>query len=302
MSVAGAAGALYSTVEDLARWNDAVFGGKVLSQASLAAAFAPVQVGSSPPGEDGYGWNIGHGGGLPGFVSHLARYPDDGLTVAVLVNSAPPPPGLDPDQIGRAIAQLYLADRMEPRRRPAAVSLPPEALERFVGRYDYGNAVLTVTREGDRLFARLGGQPRFEVFPSGPNEFFWKAVEARVEFVSDESGRVIKAIHHQGPAPLEAPRIEETSVVKLEPLMLDAYVGRYDYGGGTVIMTVTREGDHLFAQLTGQPRFEIFPSSQTEFSWKVVPAKITFVKDATGRVTGGIHEQGGRRLNVPKIE
>jgi CubicO group peptidase (beta-lactamase class C family) len=312
MSVAGAAGALYSTVEDLARWNDAVFGGKVLSEASLAAAFTPVQAGSTPPGEEGYGygWGIGrvrgvrqisHDGGLPGFVSHLSRYPDEGLTVAVLVNSAPPPPGLAPGPIGRAIAQLYLADRMEPRRRPAAVSLPAEALERFVGRYDYGNAVLAVTREGDRLFAQLTGQPRLEIFPSGPRAFFWKAVEARVEFVQDANGRVIKAVHYQGPVPLEAPRMDEPPAPTLDPAVLDAYVGRYDYGGGAVILTVTREDGQLFAQLTGQPRFQIFQSSEDQFSWKVVPAKITFVRDSSGKVTGGIHEQGGQRLNVPKM-
>jgi hypothetical protein len=36
--------------------------------------------------------------------------------------------------------------------------------------------------------------------------------------------------------------------------------------------------------------------------WKVEPAQITFVKDARGRITGGIHEQGGRKLDVPRIE
>ena len=67
-------------------------------------------------------------------------------------------------------------------------------------------------------------------------------------------------------------------------------------------MTVTRDGDRLFAQLTGQPKFEIFPQSETEFAWNVVTAQITFVKDNTGKVIKGIHRQGGQMLEAPKIE
>jgi len=58
---------------------------------------------------------------------------------------------------------------------------------------------------------------------------------------------------------------------------LDAVVGKYDYGQGKAVLTVTRESDHVFAQLTGQPKFEIFPKSPTEFFWKTVNAQVTFV-------------------------
>lgn len=54
--------------------------------------------------------------------------------------------------------------------------------------------------------------------------------------------------------------------------------------------------------MTGQPKFEIFPSSTTEFFWKVVNARIAFVKNEAGKVTKAIHEQGGQKLEVPKIE
>jgi hypothetical protein len=67
-------------------------------------------------------------------------------------------------------------------------------------------------------------------------------------------------------------------------------------------MTVNREGNQLYSQVKGQPKFEIFPRSETVFFWKAIPAQITFVKDARGRVTRGIHEQGGRKLDVPRIE
>jgi hypothetical protein len=79
-------------------------------------------------------------------------------------------------------------------------------------------------------------------------------------------------------------------------------VGRFDYGGGRAILTVTREGDHLFAQLTGQPRFEIFPKSPSEFFWKVVNAQVTFVKDDSGKVIKAIHHQAGKTFDAPKME
>jgi len=52
------------------------------------------------------------------------------------------------------------------------------------------------------------GQPKFEIFPKSPDEFFWNVVNAEVTFVKDEHGKVTKAIHHQNGTTLEAPRID----------------------------------------------------------------------------------------------
>lgn len=127
-------------------------------------------------------------------------------------------------------------------------------------------------------------------------------VDARVQFVRDEKGQVTKAVHQQAGQTIQAPKMKEQNVAAVDPLAFDAFVGKYDYGQGKAILTVTRESNQLFAQLTGQPKFEIFPSSSTEFFWKVVNAKITFVKDTAGKVTKAIHEQAGQRREVPKIE
>jgi CubicO group peptidase (beta-lactamase class C family) len=317
MSRAGGAGALYSTIEDLNRWNEALFGGKVLSQASLEAAFTPVRIkGEDPavPKESGYGYGfsvanfrgvpeIGHGGGLQGFVSYLLRLPKLHFTVAVLVNASPPAPGVNPGSLAHDVAELYLGETLPPRERPAVdAEVSAEAKDAVVGRYDYGGAVLTVTREGDRLYAQLTRQPKFEIFPKTESTFFWKVVEAEVTFVKDDKGKVVKAIHKQGGQTIDAPRLEDLRAVKLDAKALDAVVGRYDYGGGKTILTVTREGERLFAELTGQPRFEIFPKSETEFFWKVVNAEVTFVKDKDGKVTKGVHRQGGKTFDAPRME
>ena len=116
------------------------------------------------------------------------------------------------------------------------------------------------------------------------------------------SGKVIKAVHHQSGQTINAPRIESVKEVRVDASNYAALLGRYDYGQGQAILTVTREGDKLFAQLTGQPKFEIYPKSATEFFWKVVDAQITFVKDDSGKVIKAVHHQGGRTFDAPKIE
>ena len=80
-----------------------------------------------------------------------------------------------------------------------------------------------------------------------------------------------------------------------DPKLLDAYVGNYELVPGFVI-TVTREGDQLFAQATGQGKFEIFPEGDRDFFYKVVDAQITFVTDSQGKATGLILHQNERDL------
>ena len=67
-------------------------------------------------------------------------------------------------------------------------------------------------------------------------------------------------------------------------------------------MTVSRDGDAVFAQLTGQPRFPIFAKSATDYEWRVVAARVSFAKDADGKVTKAIHTQNGRTFEAPKIK
>jgi CubicO group peptidase (beta-lactamase class C family) len=82
---------------------------------------------------------------------------------------------------------------------------------------------------------------------------------------------------------------------------LKSYVGRYNYGQGAVLI-VTLEGKQLYAQMTGQPNFPIFPSSKDEFNWKVVEAKIKFVTGEKGNVIHVIHNQGGQQIEAKKLK
>lgn len=93
------------------------------------------------------------------------------------------------------------------------------------------------------------------------------------------------------------PQIQET--VALSPEQLEPLVGKYVMGDGAEF-TITRDGDQLFAQLTLQDKYRIWPTSETEFFYRIVDAQITFERDEQGKVTGLVLHQGGRDMKAPR--
>jgi len=73
------------------------------------------------------------------------------------------------------------------------------------------------------------------------------------------------------------------TVVEIDQAIYDEYVGRYQLAEN-VVFSVTRRGDRLFVQLTGQPSFEVFPESETNYFYRVVDAQITFGRSDDGTV------------------
>ncbi len=83
----------------------------------------------------------------------------------------------------------------------------------------------------------------------------------------------------------------ERTITEVDPKILDSYAGAYQGSNG--VFTVTRQGDQLFVQLTGQPKFPMFSKSAREFFLKVVDAQIAFEVDAQGRATQlTLHQNG----------
>ena len=313
MSRAGAAGALYSTVEDLMRWNEGIFGGNVLSEESLKSAFTPVKLdsGEEPMMPYGYGWIMGdyrglktisHGGGLQGWLAFLTRYVDQNTTVVVLHNAMPPVPELSPNEVAELAADAFLWQEMKPRPKyEIDESVDPTTFAAYVGRYVFMGAVMDVALEGGQLTAQLTGQPRFPIYPLGSDKFFWKVVDAQIEFKKDEEGHVVSARHTQGGMNFAIKRLADEKVVRVDEKTLDRYVGKYEYPG-LGVLAVRRDEGKLLAQMTGQPEFEIYAKADDAFFWKVVAAEIKFVVDKDGKVEKAIHQQAGATIEVKKIE
>ena len=107
---------------------------------------------------------------------------------------------------------------------------------------------------------------------------------------------------------IEAPSLEEQEDLYLfDPEKFDEIAGRYELEAMPgFVMEFTREGDTLYTQATGQPRFEIHASSDSTFYMTVVDARMTFHRDEDGEVHAmTLHQNGdhyAKRITEPLWE
>jgi CubicO group peptidase (beta-lactamase class C family)/microsomal dipeptidase-like Zn-dependent dipeptidase len=102
-------GGVYSSIDDLAKWDAALYDDRLLSAASRTLAFTPATHTDNPSVDYGFGWRITgetlwHSGETRGFRNVILRYPRRRLSVIVLTNRNDP----EPYDTARAIARLYL--------------------------------------------------------------------------------------------------------------------------------------------------------------------------------------------------
>jgi serine-type D-Ala-D-Ala carboxypeptidase/endopeptidase len=100
--------------------------------------------------------------------------------------------------------------------------------------------------------------------------------------------------------PLMAPPKEHKQVT-VDPKLFDGCVGKYQMAPN-FILTITREGDHLFLQATNQPKFEIYPEGDRYYFLKVVDAQITFISDSKGLATELILHQNGMDQHAKRMD
>jgi len=256
-------------------------------------------VATTPKGEI-----VSHGGGTMGFLTFVGFDRTSGLGVVVLSNASG---GMGVEDLGLHL--LTGAPLKTPPKVRQATTLPPAVLDGLTGRYALVPGVMTITREGQRMFGQLTGQPRIEIFAEGPTAFFAKVVDAQLTFTVGADGRASAVTLHQNGLNTLAPRLADGAeppaapapkAVTLSPQALDALVGRYALAP-SVILTVTRQDGKLLAQLTGQPVFEVFPQSPTEVVWAVVPARAEFVLGPDGKAISLVLHQNGRALPASRV-
>ena len=99
-------------------------------------------------------------------------------------------------------------------------------------------------------------------------------------------------------APYELPR--ERKEIQVAVKTLEKYVGKYQLTP-QLVLSVTLESGKLMAQVSTQPKLELFAESETVFFFKTVNAQVTFVVSAQGEVTGLVFRQGGSEIPAQKI-
>jgi CubicO group peptidase (beta-lactamase class C family) len=209
MSIPFSAGSLYSTTLDLLKWEQGLFGGKVLSAASLETMATPFKnnyaCGLAVETKNGHK-KISHGGGIEGFNTELDYYPEDKLTVVVLANIN----GTAPGDIADKLAALAHGEKVILSSERKAIVLDDTVLARYVGAYRMESAAaMQIALDGHQLTAKLGGQPAYPIFPESDSMFFLKVVDAELEFQKDSSGAVTGLVLHQGGQDVKGQRLAD---------------------------------------------------------------------------------------------
>jgi D-alanyl-D-alanine carboxypeptidase len=303
-----AAGSLVSTVDDLVKWDAAMVAGTVLKRESIARMATPYTLKDGSKTGYGYGLEIRtlkgreaieHGGGINGFSTYGLSVPAAGVYVAVLANSdAPKAP---PSWVARRMAAIALGDPFPMR---TAITVDPTVLARYSGVYESKGGRRTVTVEAGKLYTSRGG-PRTEARAYSPTGFFYDKSLTHISFEAGPDGRgTALLVYPDGvDTPERFARVSdapsEPAITRVNPSIYDTYVGDYELSANFVL-TVSRDGDRLITQATGQQKIEIFPLSETEFFPKVIEARITFVKGPDAKVTHLVLKQNGRETTGRK--
>ncbi len=96
-------------------------------------------------------------------------------------------------------------------------------------------------------------------------------------------------------------KIEYPDIIEVSSEILDGYIGKYQLAP-EFILTISRKGNQLLAQATGQGEFKLYASSENEFFLKVVEARVTFNKNEEGVIKSLILHQGGQDMPANKME
>ncbi len=293
MSVPHAAGGLYSTTEDLLRWQRGLYGGKLLNKASLKKLTTPFK--------NNYAFGLivnpdkrkvySHGGGIEGFNTNLAYYPQTQTTVVALSNVN----GGAPVEIVTKLGALAHNESVTLASERKEISVPRDVLQKYVGTYELAPQMnVMVTVEGDQLLTQVTGQAKVPAFAESPTRFFVKVVDAQWEFI-ESAGKITHVVLYQGGREMKAPRISDTVAVRQEVQVpvstLEQYVGSYQLKPAFDLVIRLEDGQ-LIVHPTGQGPVPLAAESQDTFFSKLVDLTIQFRRNDAGKVTHLTLNQG----------
>ncbi len=336
MSIPYAAGSLYSTVEDLYLWDQGLYANTLLSKASMDLFFGKHI--EAMGGYYGYGWAVGtaaignteerietisHGGGINGFNTLIARGPSDKLLIVLLNNTG----GAPLNAMAKAIRGIMYDKTYDFPKKSVANAMYDEiesnGMEAALVRYntiksssDYDLDESDMNSMGYKLLqsekldeAAVVFKLNVEAFPKSFNAYDSYAEALMTQGNKEEAIVNYKKSVEMNPnnqngidylKKLGVDVSEFEKEVTVADDILQSYTGKYELAP-TFILTVTKEGSQLKAQATGQPVFDVFPKSDTEFYLKVVEAQLTFNKNEAGDVESVTLFQGGRETTGKKM-
>ena len=325
MSIPYAAGSLYATVEDLFLWDQALYTDRVLPEQTKQVMFKPHLANYA------YGWSvrnarfdpkvqvITHNGGINGFSTTIIRFPAEKNLIVMLDNTGQ---GLDrlseelakilydrPHALPKMSVAEVLSKTIAEKGIAAGLTQFQELKTKSADSYDFSEEELN--RLGYQLLGTGKRDEAIQIFKLNV-ELYPKAFntyDSLGEAYMVAGNKELAILNYKKSLELNPENKGATEMLKrLEsnapPVDLktyDAYVGEYEVSP-SFIVKIFKEGDKLMTQATNQPAFELLPDGENSFALKVVNAKVSFVKDAAGAVTGLVIHQGGKDVPGKKIK
>lgn len=338
MSLPYAAGAMYSTVEDLFLWDRALYTNKLLSKEYMDKYLSPY---TKEVGDFRYGYGLvhgniplgtskdslfmmGHDGGINGFNTRISRAPSEESMVVLLNNTGAAP--LKEITL-KIMAILKDAEFNAPKQSMANAMVAVasekgidaafdfykknkdnagyELLENEVNAVGYELLFNKQMKEAARVF-----ELNMEAFPNSFNVY---DSYAEVMMYMGKRKQAIKyyqkslelnPANQNGIDMLKRMGVEvntEEEVMVIAEDILLTYTGTYEMTAGFVV-NVTLENGQMYAEATGQGKFAIYPRSESAFYTKDINAQMQFNKNAAGKVDSILLSFNGQEIPGKKIK
>lgn len=307
MTIPYAAGSLISNVDDLAKWNEAVFDYKLVGKETLMKAFEPAQLNNGNTHDYGFGWGLGriqgskvyeHGGGIHGFLTQGIYAPEEDIYVAVLSNCN----CVSPSEAANRMMAVALGKNVE----YVEVELSEKDLKKYVGTYKVNEEENRYIELKDgKLTSQRGMGQVMNLVPYGAGYFAYENSLTRVKFV-EENGMVTghKMLLFSGEeeyAEKISSEILTEKMYEVSPEIMAKYVGQYKLANGMELNVKIEDGKLMVAP-TGQSPVQLLAFSDTKFKVPEYEVKINFKVDGEGNCTGMDFQQGEMKMDGEKIK
>ncbi len=328
------AGNMYSTVKDLYKWDQALYTDKILSEKSKKLMFTPGK------GNYGFGWfitkvpldnngdstlAIWHTGGINGFNTIIVRLVNDKSLIVLLNNTGQTKLFSMALQIAKILHNQKFEYPKKPISKELAEIIDDEGIDAAVKTYwqlkkenpdlfdfsetELNNLGYELLRENRIDDAIKIFQVNVQAFPEAFNtydsmgEAYMKKGKKKLAIINYKKSIELNPRNTNAYKMLKklGVEIKPPKEYKIDEKTAASYKGKYKLMPN-FFMVISADGNKVFEQATGQPKFEIYPESKDKFYMKVVNAKIKFERDADGNVTGLILYQAGRIIPGKKVK
>ena len=204
-------GTVNSTINDLLKWDRALYTNKLLTQEAMKEVFKVVTLNDASKTKYGFGWVIddnadfgkitSHSGGWPGYVTYIERHITQNKTIIILQNH---------DNVSipvKSIRSILYNKPLPVQKIRKEISITSEQLKKFAGVYEIEKDFeIKISLDKDQLFAQLTGQNAFPIFAESEMVFFLKVVDAQIQFKKNEKGEISNLFLLQNGNKIEAKR------------------------------------------------------------------------------------------------